>query len=392
MKNKVKKNKVLHIVGGMGMGGTETMLINLFRKVNEEIQFDFVSYYPKEGYYDEEIKKLGGRIIKLAPPSEVGVIKAIRDLVKVIKAEGEYSAVHAHTLFNCGIGVLAAKLSGVKVRISHAHTTKDYSGTFIKRVYISIMRGLIRRYSTNLISCSDAAGEYLFGYKMLKDKRYFKLPNYIDYERFINSGDITNIREELGISSNDILIGHIGRFVEAKNHNFIIDLMSIMVRKNPEIKCILVGEGELRPIIEEKIKNLGLENNIYLLGIRNDVDKILKEIDLFILPSNYEGLGLVLLEAQASGVPCLTSNSVQPEADLKIGLLKRLNLQAYSNVWANSVMKMLNQPKIDKRIIRRAFETEGYKIGDIVQSLFTIYGVKKAEGSESNEEYFNSIL
>ncbi len=386
----MKRNKVLHIVGGMDVGGTETMLMNLYRKVYKEIQFDFVSYYHKEGYYDEEIRKLGGRIIKLDPPSEVGVIKSIINLIKIIKNEDEYSAVHAHTLFNCGVGVLAAKLAGVKVRISHAHTTKDYSKSLIKRLYISIMKGLIKGFSTNFLSCSDAAGEYLFGYSTLKDDRYCKLPNYIDYERFINNEGSSYIRKKLGIDNDDILIGNVGRFIHAKNHNFLINLMSNLVRINPKFKCILIGDGDLRGLIEEKIKKLNLENNIHLLGIRDDVNNILKEIDLFILPSTYEGLGLVLLEAQASGVSCLTSTAIQPEADLHLGLLKRLNLEAGIEIWSNTVMKMLEQSKVDKMLIKRTFEFQGYRIEDIKGKLYKIYGIE-LEGNKY-EECANSIL
>ncbi len=366
------------------------MLMNLYRKVYKEIQFDFVSYYHKEGYYDEEIRKLGGRIIKLDPPSEVGVIKSIINLIKIIKNEDEYSAVHAHTLFNCGVGVLAAKLAGVKVRISHAHTTKDYSKSLIKRLYISIMKGLIKGFSTNFLSCSDAAGEYLFGYSTLKDDRYCKLPNYIDYERFINNEGSSYIRKKLGIDNDDILIGNVGRFIHAKNHNFLINLMSNLVRINPKFKCILIGDGDLRGLIEEKIKKLNLENNIHLLGIRDDVNNILKEIDLFILPSTYEGLGLVLLEAQASGVSCLTSTAIQPEADLHLGLLKRLNLEAGIEIWSNTVMKMLEQSKVDKMLIKRTFEFQGYRIEDIKGKLYKLYGIE-LEGNKY-EECANSIL
>lgn len=390
MQSKVKRNKVLHIVGGMDVGGTETMLMNLYRKVYKEIQFDFVSYYHREGYYDKEIKKLGGRIIKLDPPSEVGVMKSIINLVKIMKNEDEYSVVHAHTLFNCGVGVLAAKLAGVKVRISHAHTTKDYSKSIIRRLYISITKGLIKGFSTNFLSCSDAAGEYLFGYNTLKDDRYSKLPNYIDYERFINNEGSSCIRKKLGIDNDDILIGNIGRFIYAKNHNFLIDLMSNLVRINPKFKCILVGDGDLRDIIEEKVKNLNLENNIYLLGIRDDVNNILKEIDIFILPSTYEGLGLVLLEAQASGVPCLTSMAIQPEADLHLGLLRRLNIDAGIKIWSNTVMKMLEQSKVDKMLIKRSFEFQGYRIEDIKGKLYKLYGIE-FEG-DKYEECANSVL
>ena len=144
------KKKVLHIVGGMNIGGTETMLMNLYRNIHNEVQFDFISYYKDEGYYDREIKELGGKIIRLDAPNKVGFIKAVNELKKVIK-ENNYCAVHTHTLFNCGIGVLAGYLAKVPVRISHAHTTFDTSSSFIKRVYVFIMRSLIKIFSTDYL-------------------------------------------------------------------------------------------------------------------------------------------------------------------------------------------------------------------------------------------------
>ncbi|MEG1254503.1 glycosyltransferase family 1 protein [Clostridium sp.] len=389
----MNRKKVLQVVGGMNIGGTETMLMNLYRRIYKDIQFDFVSYYEKDGYYDKEIKKLGGKVINLEPPNKVGIIRAIRDLMRVIKSEDEYIAVHCHTLFNCGIGVLAAKLSGIQTRVSHAHTTSDSSNTWIRRMYIKLMRVLIRGFSTSFLSCSGVAGEYLFGTKILNDERYMRIPNYINYEKFINYVDKgKSIRSELGIAKDDIVIGQIGRFISAKNHDFLLKIVEDLVQTNPKVKCILVGDGDLRQSIESQIKMLGIEENIYLLGVRDDVDRIFKAMDVFILPSTYEGLGLVLLEAQASGVPCVTSQAIQPEADLRIGLLKKLNLQADIDVWSKSVLKMVNELKPDKTLIRSAFENKGYRIEDITSKLYSVYGIVERFGGELDEEYIDSIL
>ncbi|MEG0307070.1 MAG: glycosyltransferase family 1 protein [Clostridium sp.] len=389
------KKKILHVTGAMNMGGTETMLINLYRKVNNDIIFDFISYSQTESYYDKEIKALGGNVIRLEEPNKSGFFKSINDLRKIIKNNGHYDAVHTHMLFNSGIAMVAAFLSGVKVRVSHAHTTSDNSITWIRKIYITVMRILIRIFSTNLIACSGAAGKYLFGHRIVRTKRCSIIPNCIDYEKFIDYEDRDrSIRGELGIAKNDIVIGHIGRFIPAKNHSFLLEIIADLVGRNPSVKCILVGDGDLRESIESGIKRYNLENNVYLLGIRNDVERIFKSMDVFVLPSTYEGLGLVLLEAQASGIPCITSQAIQPEADLGIGLIKKLNLQANIEIWSKSILKVVNHKKRDKAQIRDAFENKGYTIGAIKNTLYSIYSLNGEieEMGESSEKYIDNIL
>lgn len=371
----LKLAKILHIVGGMNIGGTETMLMNLYRKVHKDIQFDFISYYEKDGYYDDEIRILGGNVIKLEPPNKVGIFKSIKDLKTVIKSNGKYDAVHTHTLFNCGIGVFAAYLSGANIRISHAHTTADANEGLIKKIYISLMRSIIKIFSTNYLACSDSAGKYLFGNNILENKKYKKLPNYIDYEKFINLSNKESIRDELGIDNNDIVIGHVGRFIPAKNHEFIVEVIKNLSIKNSNVKCIFVGNGDLENDMKAKVKKLELEEKIYFLGIRSDIEMIVSEMDLFILPSIYEGLGLVLLEAQAAGVPCLVSEAIQPEADLQVELVKKMNLSDDLELWSKTALEMISKPKVDKKDILNSFEKQGYKIENIVNELTNIYGL-----------------
>lgn len=371
MKN---KKRVLHVVGGMNIGGTETMLVNLYRKVYKEIAFDFISYYEEEGYYDKEIIELGGNIIRLNSPKTIGLFKSIKELKNVIK--GNYDIVHIHTLFNCGIGALAAFLGGAKIRISHAHTTLDTDNSFIKRIYIAIMRTLIKFFSTNYFACSNSAGKYLFGENIVKNNNYKVIPNYIAYEKFMNIKSDDGIRQELNIDKKDIIVGHVGRLIDAKNHSFLLDIVSEMINKNPNIKCILVGDGVLREQIEEKILKLNIQNNVYLLGIRDDVDKIMKEFDLFIMPSIYEGLGLVLLEAQVSIVPCLVSEAIQPEADLGVGLVKQLNLSDGILKWAEEAEKIISNKNKSNINIAKAIKDKHYDLNSILDNLLSVYKLK----------------
>ncbi|WP_447411263.1 glycosyltransferase family 1 protein [Clostridium perfringens] len=369
-----KKFKVLHIVGGMDLGGTETMLMNLYREVYDLIQFDFISYYEKDAYYDNEIKELGGEIIKIDSPSKVGQIKAIINLYKIIK-QGKYEIVHAHTLFNCGIVMLAAKLAGAKIRISHSHTNLDMSNNIIKKLYFYLMRGVIKVFSTDFVACSESAGKYLFGENIIKNSKYKVLHNYINYNKFLQCEDYKSIREELVIKEDDIVVGHIGRFVDAKNHKFLIDIINDMVKANSKIKAILVGDGPLRKEIEDKVEALGIRNNIYFLGLRNDIDVILNNCDLFIFPSIYEGLGLVILEAQACGLPCIVSEAIQHEADLEIGLLNRLQLKNSSEEWSNKALELVGKRQKDKVNIKNVFKNKGYELNQIVNSLLKIYKI-----------------
>lgn len=366
--------KVLQIVGGMDIGGTETMLMNLYREVHKKVRFDFISYYEKEAYYDKEIEALGGKIITLESPKKSGQVKSVFNLYKVIR-DGDYDIVHAHTLFNCGAAMIAARLAGAKIRISHAHTNLDIGNSFIKKYYFLIMKYLINSNSTNLLACSNSAGKYLFGDKVVSKNKYKVLPNYVDYKRFLKCDDKNSIREELGIKHQDIIVGHIGRFVDAKNHKFLIEVLNMMIKKNKRIKALLVGVGPLRKEIEHKIKDLKLENNIYLLGIRNDTEKILNNCDLFIFPSIYEGLGLVMLEAQSCGLPCLVSEAIQPEADLSIGLIKQLNLKDGIDKWSNEALNLIGTKIKDKELINDAFINRGYNLENIVNNLLNLYEV-----------------
>lgn len=370
------KKRILHVTGAMNVGGTETMLVNLYRKINNEVVFDFISYSNKESYYDKEIESLGGKIIRLSPPNEVGFIKAIDDIRKIIRENGLYDAVHTHMMFNCGVAMIAAYLEGIKIRVSHAHTTADISNSLLRKFYAVVMRVFIRIFSTNFLACSKAAGKYLFGNNIINNKKYEILPNYIDYEKFINSNYKTNLREELELNEDDLIVCHIGRFITAKNHKFLIDVTKEMVSLNNNIKLILVGVGDEEENIRKKVDELDLSNNVYFLGLRDDIPYILKSVDLFILPSISEGLGLVLLEAQASRVPCLVSEAIQKEVDLGLNLITEITLDKGSEVWANNALNIIEKKQSMDIDVMKSVKEKEYDLNSILKKLMFVYKLK----------------
>lgn len=362
--------RILHVVGAMNVGGTETMLMNIYRNIDrDKVQFDFISYGP-EAFFDKEIMRMGGRIIRLSNT------RSIKELYQAIKKYGPYNIVHSHTLFHCGIVNAAAKLVGIKIRISHAHTTLDRNDSFLRKLYIKSMRVIINTFSTNLLACSKEAGRYLFGEQSLNQANFTYFPNLIDYQNFLQAQnkDVNRFKVSAGLE-NSIIIGHIGRFVEAKNHRFLLDIFETLVKRDINVKLLLVGDGDLKSFIEESAKERGIYNHIRFVGIRNDINIMLHSMDIFVFPSIYEGLGLVLLEAQASGLPCVVSEAIQPEADLNLNLLSRLSVSDGANAWAHKILELAGKKEEGINKIIDGFETNGYSLSRGISKLMNLYNV-----------------
>lgn len=372
------KYKVLHVVGGMNKGGTETMLMNIYRKINRDrIQFDFLYFTDEETYYDKEIIELGGEIIRISKIKLIHILDFISNISQVINSNGPYKVVHAHTLFNCGLVVKAAKKSNIDIRISHAHTTLDNENGILRKLYIKIMRNMILKYSTNLLSCSNLAGKYLFGEDIMKSYKYDILPNLISYENIVNvdKDKVYQFKRINGLNNDNLILGNIGTLKEAKNQQFLLDIVYKLKEKNKNVKLLLVGSGPLEENLREKCKKLGIENEVIFTGTRDDIDVILNSMDVFVFPSSFEGLGLVLLEAQAAGLPCVVSEAIQPEADLQLGLFSKLNLSDGAEFWANKIIEIYGKKETDKQKILDAFDKQGYSTEKCISKLLSIYKI-----------------
>lgn len=373
--DKEKKIRVLHVVGAMNRAGTETMLMNIYRNIDrEKVQFDFISYSKEEAHYDNEIKSLGGKVIKLSSTTSV------KELVNAIKENGPYEAVHAHTLFNSGIAMLAAKKCGIKNRIAHAHTTLDNSSSIARKIYINGMRFLINKYSTKTLACSREAGKYLFGEKEINKSKYSYFPNLINYEELLHKpeNEVIKFKEEYNLNDG-VVIGHIGTLKESKNHKFLIEIAKYMTEQNIDVKLLLVGEGSLRKELEDLAREYNISDKVHILGIREDINVILHSMDVFVFPSIFEGLGLVLLEAQAAGLPCIVSEAIQPEADLGLNLFSKLNLDSGADIWSKEILKVANKKEYNLDKINSAFEEKEYSTNKCICKLMKAYDIQKYE-------------
>lgn len=380
-----KPIRVLHVVGAMNRAGTETMLMNIYRNMDpDKVIFDFISYSELDADYDEEIKQLGGKVIKLKKT------QSLKQLYQAIRKHGPYDVVHAHTLFHCGIANMAAFMAGIKIRIAHAHTTADDDLGVLRKSYIRLMRFMINLFSTHLLACSKGAGKYLFGNENLILEKYTYFPNAIDYSIYLKEpkAAVTKFKVQAGIG-NSIVIGHIGRFIDAKNHLFLLKIMKSIIKRDPTIKLLLVGDGDLRQQIEIAAKKESISDNIKFVGIRNDISIMLHSMDIFVFPSKYEGLGLVLLEAQASGLPCIVSEAIQPEANLEIGLVSRLSLADGPEIWADKVIEQASKKEKNQNKVIDSFEAKGYSLTLGILKLMNIY---KSNNGGSYEKSIDRFL
>lgn len=326
--------RILQVVTHMNRGGLETMLMNYYRHIDrEQVQFDFLTHRSYDGDYGEEIKSLGGKIyhLPMLNPFSSGYKKALRNFLNEHK---EYKIIHVHQDCLSSVILKEAKKCGVPIRVAHSHcSSQDKDLKYPVKLFY---KQFIAKYATKLFACGNDAGNWMFG-----GAPFTVLNNAIDAKSYIfDNNKHDEQRLKWGIQSNEILVGHVGRFSPPKNHVFLLDIFN-EVQKNVPAKLILVGDGELRPEIEDKIKSLRLEDKVILTGVRSDVADLLQMMDVFVFPSNYEGLPVTMVEAQASGLPCLISDKVPIECK-KTDLVQQLPLNMSAVKWADEVIKAAN--------------------------------------------------
>jgi glycosyltransferase involved in cell wall biosynthesis len=367
--------RILHVFGGMNRGGAETMVMNLYRQMDRSaIQFDFAVNTNQECHYDSEIESLGGRILPHPIPAEAGFRAYTQAFARTLKTCGPFAAVHSHIHLFSGAVLQVSQCHGVGVRISHSHSTgRDTRLPLHRQAYGHYMRFLIRRFATHLLGCSRQACESLFGAGCWSDVRVQTVPNAIclaDYQDSARSGQL---REALQLPAGTPLVGHIGSFTEPKNHAFVIQVFQELSRRLPDAHFLLIGDGVLRSRIEQCIRAAGLHERVHLLGIRSDVPQIMAELDLLLLPSLWEGLPVVLVEAQAAGLPCMVSDTVTPEADLETGVIRFASLRNGADRWAEESLAHLKCTRPSRAEREWALRRAGYDVIAVSRRLAAIY-------------------
>lgn len=348
--------RVLHAVVNMNRGGAETLIMNLYRNMDRsKVQFDFLTCKP--GAFDDEITEMGGRIHRIPYITDGGHRNYINHLDQFFNENSQYKIVHAHMDKMSGFILRAAKKAGVPTRIAHSHNTQSEGGIAAK-VYKSYAGSKISKASTHYLACSKVAANWLFKSKASSSTI---LKNGIELNKFAFSQAIRDhVRTDLRIEINTLAIGHIGRFNHQKNHIFLIDIFNELLKTVPNAVLILVGVGPLRSSIEEKVKGLNIENKVQFLGSRSDVEFLLQAFDLFVFPSLHEGLPVTLVEAQASGLPCIISDNISSEVDMDINLIKYASNTNMSE-WIKKIQET-RKLKINRNINFKNLSDKGYDI------------------------------
>ncbi|WP_042345885.1 glycosyltransferase family 1 protein [Bacillus massiliigorillae] len=378
--------RVLHKVHSLEAGGIQSFIMNVYRNIDRsKIQFDFlVSEINVPGGYDDEILYLGGRIYEI-PNRRQGVLNTYRKLNAFFKEHPNYKIIHAHLSSLTDVSSLrVAKRHRVPVRIVHSHNIME-GGSKLHKYLHQLNQYSIQSYATDYFSCSDLAGKWMYPNNIYHNHKFHVVNNGIDTEKFIfNESVRKSVREELNILDKYV-VGHIGRFHPQKNHDFLIDIFKELHDQQEDAVLLLVGDGDLRPKIQEKVSDLGLNENVIFTGVRCDIPQLLQAMDVFVFPSVYEGLGIALIEAQASGLNCFTSNKVVP-ADVNItNLVKFMDLSKSAKQWAKEILLTKN----DKRkMTKEDIEKAGYDIHQVTKNLQKWYELKAliAPNRERNED------
>jgi glycosyltransferase involved in cell wall biosynthesis len=345
--------RILHALGSFNPGGVETWLLNVLKHIDrEQFQLDFCTFGPGAGLNAKEVERLGGRILRCPRGANVWVF---RNRFRQILREGHYDVVHSHVHLFSGALLRWAKAEGVPMRIAHSHTSRDdRSNTLLRGYYSSRMRSWINRYATHGLAASQLAAKQLFGSDWEADSRFRVLYYGIDLDAFRQPFVRDEVRRELGIPLDALVVGHVGRFVPAKNHRFLLEIASEIVKRRPEIHFLSIGDGPLRPEIEARAKAMGLEGKILFAGTRSDVPRLMRgSIDLFVFPSLYEGFGLSVLEAQAAGLRCLVSDAVPDEVGLSQESVEFLPASGGAALWATRAIALLKARKNSTSVMDR---------------------------------------
>lgn len=358
--------RILHLPG-MCHGGVGSVIMNLYRGI-DKTRYALDVCVIEETSYREEIESYGGKVFVIPKRKEVGTINYIKNIKKIIDENG-YDIIHVHSVFTGIFSLIAAYFSHASVRIYHAHNTVDNivsKGKF-SFIIVPLFRFLIGWMATKKIACGRGAGHYVFG-----KSKFEVIPNGVDLSRFkpLLTEERERIRKELGYGKKDIVVGNVASFIEVKNQSFFIEL----AKSDKQGRCIfiLVGDGPMLDEIRKKASENHVEDKIQFLGNRTDVHLLFNAMDIFCLPSLFEGLPVTAIEAQACGTPVVTTSKVTDEADMGIVPYERI-ASFNPEEWIGCFYKTEKTANRNVDVVRNKMREMHYDIEDSVNKILSYY-------------------
>lgn len=357
--------RILHVVTNMSYGGLENLLMNYYRNIDRtKVQFDFLTHVNIHQDFEDEIQALGGRIYRLRRLNPFNLFYR-QELNAFFREHMEYKIVHCHLDCMAAIPLKAAKGAGIPVRIAHSHNSDQTHD--LKYILKLLYKKVIPKYATDLFACGEKAGNWMFG-----NKTYTIMRNAIDAAEFqFQSSRTKEIRSKLCLQQ-QYIVGHVGQFRIQKNHLFLVEVFCKVLEKNSECILLLVGKGPQMESVQERVKECGIEDKVRFLGARSDIAELMQVMDVFVLPSIYEGIPVTMVEAQAAGLPCVISDRVPKECCI-MDNVESIALSENVDFWAERILSYQNT-------IRR----NNYK--DIVMAGFDI----KVNAKWLEEFYYNA--
>lgn len=358
----MKKIKILHVINGMGSGGAEMMIMNWYRNIDrEKYSFDFL-LRSNVNIYEQEIEDYGGRIY-YTDKFPRHIWRNYKETKKFF-ATHYYDVVHIHA--NALIylkAAIEAKNNKIPIIIMHSHNTSTAKKIYIPIHKLNMIR--INKYANVFLACSKKAGTWMFG-----QKKYQVIENAIDTRMFnFYPEERIKLRYRYGLA-NSYVVGHVGRFLPSKNHSFLIDIFVEILKIKENSVLILIGEGEGKKEIENKVKKLGIESKVLFLGLRTDVAKLEQIMDVFIFPSFFEGLPVSLIEAQFTRLPCVVSDNISHEVQMN-NAISFLALEKSAKDWAEEAIKISNRCNRGEILFNQ--NSRNYQIQEIIKKLEDIY-------------------
>ena len=343
MRSMSKTIRILYPLYDLSTGALGNWLIGVLRRLDRQrFQVDLLVHNLSPGYFDDEARSLGARIITCPNPSFLWTY--LPNLSKILRQFGPYDVIHSNHGC-CAFHMLLARQYGIPVRITHIHSEfiKWARGnrlkTLLKRLFYRYLNAYwIMKYSTLILTVSREAAAATLGPSFNSFKQTEILPCGIELDAFSQRVDETKVREELGIPASALVIGHAGRLAWEKNHLFLVDIAAEVNRHEPDMRLLLLGEGPMRREIVAAAARAGLADKVIFTGLRPDVPRLmLGAMDVFVFPSYFEGLGLALVEAQAAGLPCIAADTIVESAVVVKPLVQRLSLHDSVSTWARAV-------------------------------------------------------